>query len=87
MTTIVTTDGQTIEGHIQHEDDLTIRLRSSASFDKPLTIQKSNIDTRSISQRSMMPSGMLNACTEEQILDLLAFLIAGGNSKDAAQGE
>jgi hypothetical protein len=31
-----------------------------------------------------MPAGQLNTLDKEQILDLLAYLLAGGNAHDAA---
>ncbi len=31
-----------------------------------------------------MPTGVLNTLDKEQILDLLAYLLAGGNADDAA---
>lgn len=75
---IVTTDGRTLEGRIEHEGQSSIRLRPTESFSDPITISKSDIEERTVSRRSMMPSGMLNACTEEEALDLLLYLSSCG---------
>ncbi len=33
---------------------------------------------------SRMPTGLLNQLTEDQIFDLLAYILSGGKAKDAA---
>jgi hypothetical protein len=42
------------------------------------------IKSRRLSSVSTMPNGLLNNLTEEEILDLLAFLRAAGNPNDVA---
>jgi len=42
------------------------------------TIKKSDVQTRKPQTSSVMPLGLLNALSREQILDLLAYLEAGG---------
>jgi hypothetical protein len=49
-----------------------------------LEIVKQSIDDRIASRVSIMPIGLLNTLDKEQILDLLAYLLAGGNADDAA---
>ena len=41
---------------------------------------------RILSQRekSVMPAGLLNSCTMDEVLDLLAYLSTGGNPDDPA---
>jgi hypothetical protein len=46
-------------------------------------VGKSLIKERSVSETSPMPAGLLNALKAEQILDLLAFIEAGGDAKKA----
>ncbi|MES2571686.1 MAG: hypothetical protein V4710_16740, partial [Verrucomicrobiota bacterium] len=43
------------------------------------TIPKEKIASRRISPVSMMPPGLVNVLTKEEILDLLAYLESGGN--------
>jgi len=42
-----------------------------------VTLRKPAIRKRGLSPISNMPTGMLDTLTEEQILDLLAFLLSG----------
>jgi hypothetical protein len=49
-----------------------------------LEISKKSIDDRVTSPLSIMPSGLLNTLDKEQILDLLAYLLAVGNPDAAA---
>ena len=41
-----------------------------------VTVEKSRIRERTLSKTSNMPSGMLNTLTENQVLDLLAYLVS-----------
>jgi putative heme-binding domain-containing protein len=45
----------------------------------PTTIRKAEIEERSPSDISPMPTGLLNRLTQEEILDLIAFVYAGGD--------
>ena len=55
---------------------LTLDLRT-----EEFSSGKSLIKERSVSETSPMPAGLLNALKAEQILDLLAFIEAGGDAK------
>ena len=45
------------------------------------TVKKSEIKSRELSKISVMPPGLLSTCTENEILDLLAFLECMGDPK------
>ena len=47
-------------------------------------IAKSAIKSRRSSALSLMPAGLVNSLNKEQILDLLAYLLAEGNARHAA---
>jgi len=66
--------GQTQSGLIASEDDKKVQLKSGA--EAPLTIQKSQIVSRKKSDMSLMPD-LSDALTQQQIRDVLAFLVAG----------
>jgi len=76
-TMIQTAAGRIVEGRVEQETDDVVVLRGSA-LAEPLTIQKSDIEERALSSKSAMPSGILNTLTQQQVLDLLAYLIADG---------
>jgi putative heme-binding domain-containing protein len=51
--------------------------------DVTIQIAKADIKTEAPSPVSPMPAGLLNVFTREQVLDLMAFLDAGGNAEAA----
>ncbi|MDF1752337.1 MAG: c-type cytochrome [Verrucomicrobiales bacterium] len=71
MTIIKTKDGRLISGVLKSENDQTVTLALAAA---ETTVEKSSIDTRTISPASMMPEGLLLALNPEQIRDLIAYL-------------
>ncbi len=48
----------------------------------PMMIKKSEIEERTKSPNSIMPMGLLNKLTKEEILDLVAYVYAKGDKKD-----
>ena len=49
----------------------------------PKVIKKSEITARAKSPVSIMPKGLLDKLTREEILDLVAYIAAGGDPKHA----
>ena len=47
------------------------------------TVEK-EISSREVSKVSVMPPGLINVLTKDEILDLLAYLASGGDEKAAA---
>lgn len=78
LTLLSLSDGTSLSGRVEYEDEQVLRLRSPESFDQPITINQSEIEARRQSNVSMMPADMLNTCSEEEILDLLAYLLSAG---------
>ncbi|WP_449343056.1 PVC-type heme-binding CxxCH protein [Tautonia marina] len=76
-------DGTTQIGVIASEDESTLTMLYG-SPPQELQIAKQSIDDRVTSPVSIMPSGLLNTLDKEEVLDLLAYLLAGGNPDDAA---
>ncbi len=81
--TIKRTDGTTVMGSLENEDDERVILKPNPLSPETVEIGKSLIRERSVSAISPMPAGLLNALKAEQILDLLAFIEAGGDAKKA----
>ena len=76
-TIIATTDGRIIQGRIQSESDDAITLQGQESFSGARVIPKSNIEERVLSKVSTMPRSTINHLQRDEILDLLAYVIAG----------
>lgn len=79
--TIKRADGTTVIGSLESEDDERVTLKPNPLSPETVEIGKSLIKERSVSETSPMPVGLLNALKAEQILDLLAFIEAGGDAK------
>ena len=79
---IVTTDGKSYVGRIIPAGDYrspTLRLATNADAPHEFTeITKSKIEVQQPSPVSWMPEGLLNTLNKDEILDLLAFIEAGG---------
>jgi putative heme-binding domain-containing protein len=78
---IETASGQVLRGVIVSQTDTEIQLNENplASCDAQV-ISKDDVEQVTRSRLSPMPSGLLNTLTEpEDVLDLLAYLISGGN--------
>jgi putative heme-binding domain-containing protein len=80
---IQTKDGRTFSGQIiPSRDYRSPQLQLATKPLEPYTITevpKAEIESCEISETSVMPSNLLNSFTKEEILDLLAWLEAGGN--------
>jgi putative heme-binding domain-containing protein len=83
-TEIETVSGTVIAGRIEREDDRVIIIRPISAIEDAVTIRKTEVRRRGLSQISNMPTGILNTLTETQVLDLLAYLISDGDSAHVA---
>ena len=83
---IATLDGKLYSGVIVEQNDKVLKLS-----DNPLKkdggvieIAKNDIDEQDESKVSIMPQGLLNTMTKDEILDLLAYIISGANPEHPA---
>ena len=72
MVIVTTRDGRTYLGNIIAENDRQVTLRTVGQ--DGLNINKSEIQTREVSNASLMPEGLLQNLTDEDVVDLVAFL-------------
>ena len=80
-TTFTLKSGASIAGTIERENEESVGLRLSPLAPTVTTIQQSDVRSREPSLVSPMPPGLLNVLTQNQILDLLAYLESGGDPK------
>ena len=77
---ITLNDGRRVTGRIVnlHGDRLSVNTNM---FDpnEQAAVSHSKIESVAPSEISMMPEGLLNMLNEEEILDLLAYMISGGD--------
>ncbi len=72
LVVITTQDGRTYSGTIISENDRTIRLKVVGQ--DPITVNKSKIRSREVTEKSMMPEGLLNTLSDTDVLNLVAYL-------------
>ncbi len=80
-TAIETKEGRAIIGRITEETPDKVVIRPNPLEPETVTVMKSEIESRQLSKTSPMPTGLLNTFTEEEILDLLAYLESLGDPK------
>ena len=72
MVTITTRGGRTYVGNIIAENDRQITLRMVGQ--EALPINKSEIQSREVSDASLMPEGLLQTLSDQEVVDLVAYL-------------
>ncbi|MCA9268098.1 MAG: c-type cytochrome, partial [Planctomycetales bacterium] len=78
----VLTSGKVVTGMILAETDADVSvIENPLAKAKPVVIAKADIEERTKAAKSIMPEGLLDKLTREEVLDLIAFVHAGGNEK------
>ena len=72
MTIVQTTDGQTLNGLVAAKNDKTLALQSQHELK---TILLDDIEETKRSTMSPMPDGMLDNLSEDQIANLISYLM------------
>lgn len=83
-TQIVTKKKQVVVGTVHEESDEQVVIRPSPLSTHTESIAKRDILERRPSKLSIMPQGLLDVLSEEEVLDLLAYLRSAGDPKDPA---
>ena len=77
-------DENSLSGLILAEDKDSVTLQTGPTAAQVQKVAKTAIKSRKPSALSLMPAGLLNTLDKEQILDLLAYLLAEGKADHAA---
>jgi putative heme-binding domain-containing protein len=76
-------DGATITGMITEENDKVVKVVvDPLAKDTATVLQKDEVEERVKSAVSMMPKGLLDRLSREEILDLIAYVYAKGDPKN-----
>lgn len=87
-TEIKTKDDDLVVGHVAAEDAESVTVVTDPfNAAANVVVKKTNIQLRRAGRLSLMPEGTVDTLTKDEILDLIAYLRAGGNNKDAAFGK
>jgi putative membrane-bound dehydrogenase-like protein len=79
MVVVTTRDGRTLSGNVIAENDRQITLRVVGREDA--VVSKAEIQSREVTAVSMMPTGLLDALTDREAIDLVAYLRTAGPPK------
>lgn len=81
--TFLLDSGKVVSGFVVKETDEEYQLKSDPlNQDEAAIVLKDEIEVESSNGKSVMPQGLLNWLTKEQILDLIAYVQAGGDPND-----
>jgi putative heme-binding domain-containing protein len=81
--TIVTAQGKIYTGRVVGDSKETLSvLIDPEDITKVVEINKSDVDDVAPSQLSLMPKDLLKSLNEDELLDLLAYLMSRGNPND-----
>ena len=85
---VVTTNGQIYAGRVAREQNgaLTV-LTDPEDINKVVEVPAEEVDEVTPSKVSLMPKDLLKTLNEEEVLDLLAYLLSRGNPNDAMFAE
>ena len=75
-----TSEGQNIQGVIVNLNGDTLWVNTDGTDpNKRVTIDRKNVLSIEPSKVSPMPTGLLNVLTKDEILDLAAYVLSGGD--------
>lgn len=81
--TILTDDGRSITGLVIAETPSEVAIvENPVAKADPVRLAKSSIDERVVSPISIMPKGLLDKLTRDEILDLVAYVAARGDDSN-----
>jgi hypothetical protein len=80
MTVLQLADGRVLSGLVvERDDDALVLATDPARADHRERVSRADVESETPSPVSPMPAGLLDRFDEEEILDLLAYLVASGN--------
>ncbi len=86
--TITTLDGRIVTGRIINLAGDTIMVNTNMLAPDGLAgVNRKNIESMAPSKISMMPTGLLDTLHEDEILDLLAYLLSRGDRQNKMFGK
>ena len=75
-------DGRKLAGRILSEEGDVIKiLPNPFTSDEVVEIAKADVEGRELSPISPMPPGLLNRLNEDEVVELMAYLISGGDEE------
>ena len=80
---MLTADGTIVTGRVVSENETTyVVLTDPQDSSKVAEIAKDDVEQIDPSPVSLMPANLLDTLNEEEVLDLIAYVLSRGNSQD-----
>lgn len=80
LRTYLTAQGEVISGFVVSETDSEVHVKSDPlKQDKPTIVRKDEIEEEKKNEKSAMPNGLLNYFSKDEVLDLVAYVLAAGD--------
>ena len=80
---ILTTAGQLVTGRVVSENETHyIVLTDPQDSSKVVELAKDDVEQMDPSPTSMMPAKLLDPLNQDEVLDLIAYLLSRGNERD-----
>lgn len=79
---VLTTDGQVLVGRVVRIDG-KLHVYTADADAPPKIIDEKDVEQTMPSKVSQMPTALLDTLNEEELSDLVAYLLSGGNNRDA----
>lgn len=71
--------GHTIVGRVSAEEDGILQVVTDPSApNRTIDVQKSDVENRQVSPVSLMPLGLIDSMNRNEVLDLAAYILSGG---------
>ena len=80
----VTLDGKTVVGRVVDDSKDSVAVQPDSLDPKRITIKKADIDRRRPSKLSPMPANLVDVLSQDEILDLIAYMESGGRKNSPA---
>ncbi len=78
--TVLTSDGQVFTGIVIDQDPQTVLIYTSDPKVEPRRVSKRDVEEIRPSQVSQMPSGLLDRMNADELRDLMAYILSGGEA-------
>jgi putative heme-binding domain-containing protein len=76
-------DGRTIIGRVTNEEGGILQVATNPAAPGEITeVRNDTIKSRKVSPTSLMPPGLINSMNADELKDLIAYLLSGGDAKN-----
>lgn len=83
-TEFITRSRTLVSGQVEADDGTTLTIRANPLAAETVKLKKADVAKQRPARLSLMPEGLVDTLSEEEILDLIAYLRSAGNKDDKA---